>query len=63
MSERPPRRMGRPPLDPRHPSIQVTLRMPAPDYDALCRRAARDRVNVTELMRQRLHARDADDDP
>jgi hypothetical protein len=47
--------MGRPPLDPRHPTVNVTLRMPSNQYEALCRRAEQERCNVTELMRQRLH--------
>jgi hypothetical protein len=36
--------------------------MPAPAYDALCKRAQRDNVSVADVMRQRLHARHDDED-
>jgi len=62
MSDRPVRRMGRPPLDTRHPSVAVSTRLSAPDYDALCRRAQRERVSVADMLRQRLHAADRHDD-
>jgi hypothetical protein len=61
MSERPIRRMGRPPLDTRHPSIPISVRIPVPQYDALCKRAQRDHVSVADALRQQLHAI-ADDD-
>jgi hypothetical protein len=49
-----PRRMGRPPLDARHPSVVLSLRVPATRYDELYRAAQRDRVTMAEYVRRSL---------
>ena len=43
---------GRPPLDDDDPSVTVTVRMPSKDFDEVCKRAQRERVNVRELIRR-----------
>jgi hypothetical protein len=58
MDERPPRRLGRPPLDTRYPSVPISTRLPTPEYDELCKRAQRDHVSVADLVRQRLQRDD-----
>jgi hypothetical protein len=58
----PPRKLGRPPLDPANPTVQVTLRVPAPTYDAIYRRSSRDRCSMSEAIRRQLTARDDGED-
>lgn len=62
-------RRGRPPLDPTDRSVDVHLRIPARQYDALFERARRSRVEVNDQIRHELHraaarhaARIADDE-
>jgi hypothetical protein len=45
---------GRPPLDPRYPSVVVSLAIPSNRFDALCRRAALERLSVPEIIRRDL---------
>jgi len=58
MSERPARRMGRPPLDIRYPSVSVTTSLPANVYDRICKQAQQQHVSVADMLRQRLRADD-----
>jgi hypothetical protein len=48
-------RRGRPPLDPNDRSVDVHLRIPARQYDALYERARRSRVDVNDQIRHELH--------
>lgn len=57
-----PKKSGRPPLDPRHPSVVIGVRVPTPAYDALLRRASRERTTVSELLRRQIDPDDDDDD-
>jgi hypothetical protein len=53
------RRRGRPPLDAVDPrSVNVHVRLPTRQYDAVCRRASAQRVTVPELLRRAVR-RDA----
>jgi hypothetical protein len=60
MSE--PRKPGRPPLDDRDPSVNVSIKMPSRQYDALFEQAQRERVSLPEVIRRRLRRDDEDDD-
>jgi hypothetical protein len=53
MSDPPPPRRGRgrPPLDPHDPSVDVHVRVPSRQYDALYRRARDARLTVAEYLR------------
>jgi len=51
---------GRRPLDPRDPSVAVTIRMPAKAFEAVCRRAAAARVTVPELIRRAIRPGEKD---
>jgi hypothetical protein len=63
VNERAPKRNGRPPLDPRDPSVAVTFRVPSLQYDRLYERARRERSNVADVIRRQLQrGADADDD-
>lgn len=55
MANEPLRRGGRPPLDPRYPSVVVSLAIPSNRFDALCHRATRERLSVPELIRRDLY--------
>jgi len=55
--ERPPRRNGRPPLDPNNATTSVHLKLSAPHYDALYAEARRQRVSVHEVIRRTLVAK------
>jgi hypothetical protein len=57
-SRRPP---GRPPLQRGEVSVNVCVRLPASQFDALDRRARLEHANVPELIRRRLAAGDDDD--
>jgi hypothetical protein len=57
----PPRKPGRPPLDPAHPSVPVCFKVPARQYDDLLRRAQQERTSVGAVIRRSLQ-RDDDDD-
>jgi hypothetical protein len=48
------RRPGRPPLDRDDPSVQMSLRLPARQYEALCRAATVYRTTVPDLVRLAL---------
>jgi hypothetical protein len=53
MSDQPPRRPGRPPLDPAgRSSIPVTVRFSPQQFEDLAGRAARDRVSLPEHIRR-----------
>ena len=54
-------RVGRPPLDPRHLSVPVNLRLPSAHYDELYQLARREHTSVPEIIRRAL-ARDRRDD-
>ena len=60
MSERP-KRLGRPPLDQRYPSVSVTTSLPANVYDRICKQAQQQHVSVADMLRQRLHRADDDE--
>jgi hypothetical protein len=53
---------GRPPLARGDPSVAVTFKLPASDYDRLERLARDARVNLPELIRRRLAADDDEGD-
>jgi len=50
----PPKRRGRPRLDPTDETVDITIRMPARSYIAACERAKHARVTVPELFRREL---------
>jgi hypothetical protein len=54
--ERPPKRRGRPPLDPDNPSVTLNVRMPARQLDELYRRAYQMRGSVPQLVRGVLNS-------
>ena len=45
---------GRPPLDPEDPSIAVHFRLPSKQYDAHYQQAQRERLTMSEWIRQML---------
>lgn len=45
-------RPGRPALDEDGGSTQVGVRLPVKDFDALCKRASKDRITVAEVIRR-----------
>jgi hypothetical protein len=49
-----PKRGGRPPLDPDDPSVDVHVRLPSKQYDAVYRLAQHARVTVPEMFRRGL---------
>lgn len=57
------KRPGRRPLDENDPSVDVHLRLPSKQYDAVYEQASRERVTVQEVIRRKIarEARDADD--
>ena len=57
MADRPPRKPGRPPLDPAAPSVTVCVRLPVTRYDELHREASASRVTIPELIRCALRQR------
>jgi hypothetical protein len=60
MSE--PRRTGRPPLDDHDPSVNVSIKIPSRQYDALFEQAQRERVSLPEMIRRRIRRDDDDAD-
>jgi hypothetical protein len=55
------KRPGRPTLaDDGEPSTQVGVRLPAKDFDELCRRASQDRVTVAEVIRRDIRRAQGD---
>jgi len=62
MKDETPRRPGRPPLDSRHASVNVTFRLPAHHYDRVIRQALRERVTVADVIRRGLPTRPDDPD-
>jgi hypothetical protein len=48
------RRPGRPPLVEGDTTTPVTIRVPSKEYDRVCERASRERVNVPDLIRRGL---------
>jgi hypothetical protein len=58
----PPRKPGRPPLDPNDPSVRVCFRLPGRQYDDLYHRAQRERTDVGTIIRRRLRDDDSDTD-
>jgi hypothetical protein len=52
----PPKRRGRPPIDPEDASVQVGVTLPAREFDRLCRSALAHEVSVPELIRRRLYS-------
>jgi hypothetical protein len=50
----PPRRPGRPPLDPDDPSVPVHVKLPSKQYDLLYERARQERTTIPELVRRAL---------
>ena len=60
--DRTPRRNGRPPLDDHDTSVRVSVRLPSRQYDDLCARAQRDRVQLSDVLRRRITDYDDDDD-
>ena len=48
----PARRIGRPPLDPDSASVNVTVRVPARQFDALYAQARRERRTIAEVVRR-----------
>ena len=49
-----PRKSGRPPLDPDDRSVQIALKVPSKQYDALWHEAQRARMTMPELIRHKL---------
>jgi Arc/MetJ-type ribon-helix-helix transcriptional regulator len=49
--ERPPKRRGRPPIDPDDPSVTLNVRLPSHQFDQLCHRAHAGRRGVSEVVR------------
>ncbi len=45
------KRVGRPPIDPAHPSVSVTFRLSSHDYDLLFARSRRERMDVSQVIR------------
>jgi hypothetical protein len=45
---------GRPPLDPRDPSVHVGVALPGQQYDAYAKQALREGVSVPEIIRREL---------
>jgi hypothetical protein len=45
---------GRRPLDPRDPSVSLTVRLPSRQFDALCRRALQAQTSVPAEVRRVL---------
>jgi hypothetical protein len=62
MNERTARRNGRPPLDDTDQSVRISFRVPSRQYDDLCQRAQRERVNISDVIRRHLPEHDDDDD-
>jgi hypothetical protein len=50
----PPKRPGRPPLDPNDPTVNTHVRLPSKLYDEAYARAQKDRVTVPEAIRRAL---------
>lgn len=48
------RRRGRPPLSPGEKSVPITVNVPASRYDQLTREAIVRRIDLADLIRQRL---------
>lgn len=48
------KREGRPPLDPRDPSVTVTFRLPGKEYDATVANAKAARVELGDYLRLAL---------
>jgi hypothetical protein len=46
------RRRGRPRLDPQQPSVSVSVKLTATQYDAVYKRARLARVSVPEIIRR-----------
>jgi hypothetical protein len=59
MADSPPRRRGRPPLDPSDPapSTNVHVRLPAKQYDVLYSQAVAARMTVPQFIRAELQRR------
>jgi hypothetical protein len=49
-----PRRRGRRPLDPRHPSVNVQFRLSTTQHDTIYGRSRAERVTFAEWIRRRL---------
>jgi hypothetical protein len=56
----PPKR-GRPRIDPEDDSVQVSVTLPARQFDQMYKAARREEVSIAEAIRRRLDARPADD--
>jgi hypothetical protein len=52
MKPPPPRRPGRPPIDPTDRSVSLSVRLPSKQYDALVQRALDARRTVAEQVRR-----------
>ena len=48
------RRMGRPPLDPTSPSVELCVTIPSKQYDALYTKAKAEHVSIPEIIRRVL---------
>lgn len=48
------RQPGRPPLDPRYPSAQLSIKLPSKQLIDLCAQAHRERKTLPELVRDLL---------
>lgn len=48
------KKRGRPPLDPSDRRAQVTVYLPSRELDTLCRKAQREDVSVSEVIRRKI---------
>lgn len=54
------KRPGRPPLDPRDATAQISLKLPSKQLTALCAQAMRERKTLPELIRDLIKTADAE---
>jgi hypothetical protein len=47
-----PKRGGRPAVDPKHPTVSITVRVPLDQYTQLCRQASAARCTLPEHLRR-----------
>jgi hypothetical protein len=49
---KPPKRGGRPAIDPENPTVSITVRVPLKQYEILCRQATVARCSLPEHLRR-----------
>jgi hypothetical protein len=54
---KPPKRGGRPAIDPDHPAVSVTCRVDRKTYDLLCKQATASRCSLAEQLRRLITRR------